>query len=525
MFWADKIAKTIIESGEHIPYWVDDMKTPSGRIHVGALRGVVVHNLVYKALVDAGKSASFTYVFEVSDPMDGLAVYLDAKEWSKYLGQPLFTVPSPDHDSQKNFAQYFAQEFEAVFNKIGCTPKILWTGDFYRQGKMNDGIKICLDNVGIIRKIYEEIYKKSLPDNWYPFQVVCPKCQKMSTTQVTHWDGTQVTFTCRIDAVDWTKGCGYNGKSSPFSTDGKFVGKLSWKVEWPLKWQVIGVTIEGAGKDHMSAGGSHDIAKQICKEVLHYPVPYPVGYEFFLIGGKKMSSSKGLGSSAKEVSEILPPDLLRFLFTRTDYNQAIDFDPVGTMLIPDLFDEYDRSWQAYIDGSDENLSRAFELSQIGKTPKKEKIFIPRFRDIANFAQLPNVKTIEKFNQIKGSPLTNFEKNIFRERLTYAYKWLSKYSPEEYRYEISVKKYNEINLTPRQWNFLNDLSEVWKKADDPEKLQSEVFILAKEKNINLKEAFKALYTVLLDKSHGPRAGWLLKKFPKEVVIARLNLNKG
>jgi len=43
-------------------------------------------------------------------------------------------------------------------------------------------------------------------------------------------------------------------------------------------------------------------------------------------------------------------------------------------------------------------------------------------------------------------------------------------------------------------------------------------------MNLKDAFKALYVAVLDKEHGPRAGWLLKKFPKDVVIARLMLNK-
>ncbi|MBI3379724.1 lysine--tRNA ligase [Candidatus Gottesmanbacteria bacterium] len=524
MFWADKIAKNIIDSRKYTPYWVDDMKTPSGRIHVGSLRGVLIHELVWRALKNAGKEATFTYVFDDHDPMDELPIYLEEEKWSKYLGQPLYTVPSPDGKAE-NYAKYFADEFTEVFNKLGCRPKILWTSELYKKGMMNDLIKVCLDKTELIRKIYEELYKKKMVSDWYPFQVVCPKCGKESTTRVNNWDGENVSFVCKIDAVVWTKGCGFYGSVSPFSGDGKFAGKLSWKIEWPVKWQVIGITIEGAGKDHMSAGGSHDVAKLICERVLKSAVPYQIAYEFFLIGGKKMSSSKGLGSSAKEVSEIIPPYLGRFLFTRTDYREAIEFDPMGTMAIPDLFDEYDRCWQAYNTGSDENLSSIFEYSQIDDIPgKNPTLFLPRFRDIANFAQLPNVDLWQKLQQIKGTELTEFEDDIIRERLTFAFIWLSKYAPDEYRYQISIKSIEEINLTSKQWEFLNVLSDIWANVKDPEELQSKIFQLAKAKDMNHKEAFNTLYTVLLDKPHGPRAGWLLKKFPSEVVIKRLTLNR-
>jgi len=194
---------------------------------------------------------------------------------------------------------------------------------------------------------------------------------------------------------------------------------------------------------------------------------------------------------------------------------------MGNLYIPDLFDEYDRCWQEYNQGGEENLVRAFELSQLSALPdKQEKLFIPRFRDIANFTQLPNIHLLSKFEQIKGSTLTNEEKNILKERLTYAYVWLSKYAPDEYRYQISIKSFNEIDLTEAQWRFLNDLTPIWQNASDPEKLQSEIFQLAKKLNIDLKDAFRSLYISVLDKQHGPRAGWLLKKFPKEVVIDRL-----
>ncbi len=65
-------------------------------------------------------------------------------------------------------------------------------------------------------------------------------------------------------------------------------------------------------------------------------------YEFLNIGGRKMSTSKGLGASATRIAEVIPPEQLRLLFLRPRPNTAIEFDPDGTDAIPRLFDESDR---------------------------------------------------------------------------------------------------------------------------------------------------------------------------------------
>ncbi len=511
MFWADKIAKEIIASGKHAPYWVDDMKTPSGRVHVGSLRGVLVHGLIYQALIDAGVQATFSYVFDDHDSMDGLPTYLDKEVWGQHLGKPLFMTPSP-HGKAVNYGRYYAQEFIDVFQSLGCTPKIIWSSELYKQGKMNDGIRKCLDQVDIIRSIYESQYKKTLAPNWYPFQVVCPQCGKESTTQVTKWDGQDVHFSCRVDGLDWTAGCGYSGKTTPFSKEGTFVGKLTWKVEWAVKWQVIGITVEGAGKDHMTAGGSHDISRRIAEEVLGYPVPFDFSHEFFLIGGKKMSSSKGLGTSAKEISEILPVNLLRFLFVRTDYKKAIEFDPMATMAIPDLFDEYDHCWQTYVDGSDENLARTFVLAQAGKLPPKKPVRLPRFRDVANSIQ----QGVADFGV-----LTEEEQQILEERKKYARLWVDAYAPEEYRFRMTSEIPTETSgLTKEQKQYLAGIITLIESKSDADDLQQKLYKTAKELSVDPKKAFAAIYIALLGKTHGPKAGWLLRSYPTDVIVERL-----
>src|SRR5882672_4869009 len=225
MFWADEIAQNIKK--KNLPLaWIDDMKTPSGRIHIGAFRAVTSHDIVYKAVKEAGVPSKFTYVFDNHDPMDGLPSYLSKEKYEPYMGVPLFMIPAPDGDG--DFATYYAEEFKRGFNAIGCEPEIIWGKDLYLSGKMNEGIKKSLDNTEKIKSFYEELYKKKMPDDWYPFNVYCPQCNKVSTTRTTGWDGEHVTFECRVDVVKWTNGCGNTGKISPFATKEKINGKLPW---------------------------------------------------------------------------------------------------------------------------------------------------------------------------------------------------------------------------------------------------------------------------------------------------------
>lgn len=489
MFWANKVAEELKKRKLSLE-WVDDMKTPSGRIHIGALRGVVVHDLIYKTLKEKNVKAKYTYIFDDHDPMDALPVYLPKKKFEKYLGMPLFKVPSPV-EGFENYATYYALEFKEVFNKIGCHPEILWTTNLYLSGKMNPLIKECLDKTDTVRKIYQELYRKKIAKDWYPFQPYCPSCGKVSTTKVYDWDGEKVSFVCEKDVVNWTKGCGFKGKISPFSEKNGIAGKLPWKVEWPAKWKVLGITVEGAGKDHMSKGGSHDLASLICQRVINYPVPYPLPYEFFLVGGKKMSSSKGRGSSSSEMLEILPPELLRFLMVKTKINQQINFDPGGDT-IPKLFDEY----QKVAFSKDKDSKRIFALSQISDKPKK----VPsvRFWTLAQWVQMPNMED-------------EIGKEGLEEWAPYARIWVERYAPEEAKYSLEEKMPNAVkNLSQKQKEYLLKVSSFLDREWEAEELQKKLYEWAKEMGLSSTEAFQALYIPLIGRDYGPKVAWLILK---------------
>lgn len=513
---------------------VDDMKTPSGRVHTGALRGVLLHDLVAQALRQKGFDPKNTYVFNDMDPMDGLPAYLDEKVFAQHMGKPLYRIPKPDLDKcgidlrqaseseledlrqARNFAEVYAMDFIHAFRSLGCTQEIVWSHELYESGAMDKQIRLALDSVSQMREIYQDVAKYTLPENWYPFQVICPVCGKLGTTLVTDWDGQEVTFECQENKVTWAKGCGHTGKISPFGG----TGKLLWKVDWPAHWATMGVNIEGAGKDHSSAGGSRDMANAECEKVFKITVPFNIPYEWILIRGAKMSSSKGVGTSAREFTKLFPPTVGRFLFASRNYEQVIDFDP-QTMAIPDLFDEYDQgariAWE--VEAGDQRLARAFELSQIGQAQVKS--FLPRFRDVALWMQYPDKNLEDEFAKVKGSELNEIEKALLKERVSYAKIWLDNYAPSEYQLSPKLELPDEAkNLTVEQKDFLSDLKNLLEQQKDlePADLQQAIFNLSKN-SLGPRKAFESIYLMLLGKKAGPRAAWLLRFMDQELLKKR------
>jgi lysyl-tRNA synthetase class 1 len=491
-------------------------KTLSGRVHVGSLRGIAIHGLISQVLTEKGIKNKFLFELNDFDPMDELPKYLDHDVYKKYMGQPLYTVPSHEAGSE-NYPMVFGDELKKVVERLGFPAEFYSLKPLYLGGKFNEVIREALDHAAEIRAIYREVSGSQKPDDWFPFQVICENCGKVGTTQVTAWDGENVTYTCRKDLVKWAEGCGHTNSISPF--DGR--GKLPWKVEWPGKWKVMHVDIEGAGKDHSAAGGSRQIGHRIVEEIFHYPDPFDVPYEFFNIGGKKMSASKGLGASAKEISDLVPPNLLRMLMIRKVPYQPIDFDPEGTT-IPLLFDEYDRLQEHYFKRGkepDAEFARSFSLSQKSFPKPAPDLWQMRFSLLSFIVQMPHLNLEEEATRIKGSALTEEEKSNLLDRATYVKQWLTKYAPETARYVISdapaALELNEKQKTGFTM-FLQKLDalEDW----SGEAIHKTLHEVKEASGLEPKELFGPLYKSFLNRESGPQMGWFLSTFPKEKVVA-------
>jgi lysyl-tRNA synthetase class 1 len=459
------------------------------------------------------------YLFEFNDfdPMDGLPVYLDQEKFLPYMGKPLCDVPSPDGKA-KNYAEYFGQEFAGVISELGFTPEFYRSSDLYKSGKYNSIIKTALINADKIREIYKRISGSQKEDSWLPIAVVCENCGKVGTTRASVFDGEMVEYECG-DFVKWGKGCGHRGKVSPF--DGK--AKLPWKVEWAAKFSVLGVDVEGGGKDHSTKGGAREIADAISREVFNHEPPLNIPYEFFNVGGKKMSSSKGAGSSSREMADLLPPHILRLLLLQKDPKKVIEFIPDGDT-VPILFDTYDKFAELYFEGVKDDFTRAFTL--VHAPSEREKIIkriLPRFSEIAFLVQMPHVDIQKQIEKEEGRELTKIDIAELDMRKNYAQKWLTTYAPEDYKFEIQktlpegAKNFSEI-----QKKCLKEILSFFENETDldGQKIHNKLHEIKTASAVEPKQLFSAIYFSILGKESGPKAGWFLSVLPKDFLIKRL-----
>ncbi|MEG4531225.1 lysine--tRNA ligase [Microcoleus sp. D2_18a_D3] len=519
MFWADKIAADA--QGYQV---VNDSKTPSGRVHVGSLRGVVIHDVIYRALKYAGKSVKFLYGVDDYDALDTVPKYLDQDKFSPYLGFPLCNVPSPE-DTASDYAKYFMAEFLEVFEYLGIRPDVYYLRDLYRSGQLNPYIDIFLKNAHLVREAYKEVSKANRPDNWYPFQIICEKCGKIATTEVTNYNSSEVFYTCKPDATNWVQGCGHSAWISPF--DGN--GKLPWKVEWVAKWDLLGVTLEMAGKDHSQKGGSREVANAICHKVLGKKPPFHSPYEFILVNGTKMSSSKGVGSSAKEIAELFPPELLRFLMLRTQPKTVINFAP-NYETITRLFRDYDSLIEKYQTLS-ATISAKNQLTKdlmpifYSQLNEEIKAYHPfELSTIISLLQLPHLDIKNEIAKRSSESMNDFDWQVANQKIAVAEKWLQDYADDEEKLVLYFDRVPEkaLELDQEQVFYLEKLKETLENIVtwDSEELQTTLFSTAKELNIAQPIAFKAIYLSFMGKERGPKAGALLSYLDKSLVVTRL-----
>ena len=94
-----------------------------------------------------------------------------------------------------------------------------------------------------------------------------------------------------------------------------------------MRWMIEGVDFEPGGKDHASPGGSYDTSKIIAKKIFGTQAPMFKGYEFVGIKGTtgKMSGSTGLNLTPDTLLKIYQPEMILWLYSKSEPNKAFDF--------------------------------------------------------------------------------------------------------------------------------------------------------------------------------------------------------
>ena len=541
LHWADQMAREVNERAEKDPilqnvvkkngYIVYDEKTPSGKIHIGSGRGWIIHDAVAKSLRNLNLKGRFILSSDDIDPFDKMNKELP-KSFEKYLGMPFRDIPSPVK-GYKSFAEHYFMQCVEKFEEFGIDAEIESTGKRYDDGDFNTTIKIALDNADRINAIYERLYGKA-PDK-LPFNPVCEKCGRIGTTQAYEWDSEKeiLKYRCKKDLVKWAEGCGHEGELSPYDGNGKF----PWKIEWAAKWPTVGAVCELAGKDHFTQGGARTMAVAVSDEIFDYPPPYPStrkstgkGYEFFTVGGRKMSTSKGEGMGFAEATEYVPAPILRYLLVATRPNAVIDFDPVNRNDLILLYERFDKSERVYF-GKEEITNehdiqkhkRIYELAHVGKLPKSMPPQISLgFAAVLIQSTLTVEKAIQRLKEMDYIPdkLSKEDVVYINERLHFAEKWVREYAPEQYKFQLQEKVSAEVkkSLDEKQKEALKALIKTLgaKKWDEKE-LHNEFYSLSEKTGLDPKEFFRAAYLVLIGKERGPKLANFILTLGKEKAI--------
>src|SRR6185503_472614 len=121
MFWTEEVAARC--SGPQI---INDSKTPSGRVHVGALRGVLMHDAIFRTLRTKGIEARYLFGVDDFDPVDEIPKGED-EHFGRYIGWPLCNTPAPGGGASgtggtaTDMAEHYMREFWQVFEELGVS--------------------------------------------------------------------------------------------------------------------------------------------------------------------------------------------------------------------------------------------------------------------------------------------------------------------------------------------------------------------------------------------------------------------
>lgn len=528
MHWSEEIAKRIIERNPDKEEYVCAAGiSPSGSIHIGNFRDIATSYFVVRALRKMGRKARLLFSWDEFDRLRKVPVNVAKADpdMEKYIGCPYVDVKNPfTDDDSKTYAEYFEREFERSIVKFGIELDYRHQAEMYRSGKYVKYIIHALKKRGEIFDILDshrtQDAKEGEREAYYPVSIYCPECGKDTTTiHSLSDDCTVAQFSCE---------CGHCGE---FNFEKDFNCKLAWKIDWPMRWMYEGVDFEPGGKDHAAKNGSYDTSKDIAKKIFGYDPPLFQGYEFIGIKGTtgKMSGSSGLNLTPDTLLKLYQPEVILWLYSKTDPLKAFDFC-FDDGILRQYF-EFDKMQTAYENGTaDEHTSAIMYNTTVeGRTPKCVPMsLLVQLGSVVNF----NVPMLEVVFEKIGTP---YKYNDFADRLERAKFWLEQCSPENV---------NKLRTT-RNWELYNEMTDVEKKqiallheylsagGYSLDELNAELYAIPKktaETELTDKELkgiqgqfFKNVYRLIIDKERGPRLYLFLFAVDKESYLRLLDFS--
>ena len=501
MFWADQIAKKIVEQDpDKKEYVIRAGLATSGVIHVGKFREISTVYFVNKAFEKLGKKVRFICYFDDYDRFRKVPENVP-KEWDKYIGMPLIDIPDP-WDCHNNYSEHFSKQFVNDVSLLGIKPEYHFESKNYKELKYKEEIKTALNKKKEIIKILSKFRKEPLDDKWSPVEIYCEKCKK-DFTEVIDYDGEyKIKYKCE---------CGYEN-TIDFSKTG--IIKLKWRIEVPMKWKYYDIVFEPWGKDHISPGGTFDTGKELAKKVFPCTPPEYVAYNQIKLKGQgvKMSSSLGNVLTVKDMLDIYIPEIFMYLYAGTKPNKEFSL-PLDDDIIKTYDDFYlaERIYFGKEEVSERNKkhwSRVYEMSIF--PPNK----IPVQPNFTHCIELINIYRTPE-NALKSLNITDeFDRQRYLQILSCAENWMEKYGQDHMFILLDAPK---VKLEEKQRKIIEEFVMFLRTDYNQKELIKSFSDISKDNNISVKEFFNLIYLVLFNRDKGPRLAQFIEAAGKEKII--------
>ena len=537
MHWSEEIAQRIIARNPNKEEYVCAAGiSPSGSVHIGNFRDVATSLMVVKALQKQGKRAKLLFSWDEFDRCRKIPANVQAKvgsDYDKYIGCPYVDIPDP-WGCHENYAKHFEEEFLNAMKQFGIELDCRYQGELYRSGAYREDILESLRKRGEIFEVLDSFKTKDMTKSeeerraehdaekaaYNPVSIFCPVCHTDFTT-ITNLseDCTEADYVCR---------CGHKGHFN-FLTETNC--KLGWKVDWAMRWRHEGVDFEPGGKDHAAPTGSYSNSKVISRKIFGFEPPLFQGYEFIGIKGMtgKMSSSSGLNLTPETLLKLYQPEIILWLYSKTDPTKAFDF-----CFDDGILRQYFEFDKMLTDSREGRASEAVEdILYNCRIEGREVETVPmsllvQLGSIVNF----NVPMLETVFEKIGTP---YKAEQFADRLDRAKFWLEQCAPDQV---------NRLRST-RNWEIYEGMTEqeketirllhayIAKGGYTLDELNAELYAIPKavygtemtDKELKGLQGtfFRNVYKLLIDKEKGPRLYLFLYAIESEKYVGLLDFS--
>jgi lysyl-tRNA synthetase, class I len=515
--WADHLAEKLIElHSEKSELVCASGISPSGVVHIGNFREVITVDFVVRALRERGKKVRFIYSWDDYDAFRKVPANMPKPELLREnLRKPLSSVPDPYGDCS-SYARHFESLFEKEISQLGIFPDYVYQNEPYRNGNYLKGVREALENEKKIVEILNRFRTEPLPEDWTCISIFCTTCQKDATKFVSFDGKSTFKYFCKI--------CKKESQIDALKEGGV---KLLWRVDWPMRWAAENVDFEPGGKDHSSQGGSRETGEYIIREVWKKEPPLYQQYDFVLVkgGGAKLSSSSGQLITLGEALEIYEPQVIRYIFSsrkpNTDFSIAFDLD---VMKAYDDFDRTERIAFGLEDVDDRRRNyekRIYEFSLV-KGGSQESGLPAQFgfRHLCNLLQIQqgDLEKTKKYFELKDA----IDEKRFEARATRAWKWITSYAPEEFRFSVRT----DDNPPPKtQYSVpMKELVGLLRSgklgAMTEDQVANEIYQIIKKSGVEPKIFFQETYRLLISKTSGPKLASFIVSLGTERAAAIL-----